>query len=198
MLTPGNIFLKRCFDLFFSTLGIVVFFVPVLILILLSTISLNKWGLFRQVRIGKNGKRFWIFKIRTMTGDSDLESITVSGDPRIDRFGAWLRRTRLDEMPQLLNVWLGDMSLVGPRPDVPGYADKLLGDDRIILKVRPGITGPATLKYRNEEQILSEADDPVWYNDEIIWKDKTKINKDYVCNWSFSKDLRVLRDTFFT
>ncbi len=104
----------------------------------------------------------------------------------------------MDEIPQLWNVLIGDMSLVGPRPDVPGYADKLTGEDRLILNVRPGITGPATLKYRDEEQLLARHDDPKKYNDEVIWKDKVEINKEYVKNWSFKNDLRILWDTFFS
>ena len=124
-------------------------------------------------------------------------SVTVKNDPRINSLGKFLRRTKLDEIPQFWNVFIGDMSLVGPRPDVPGYADKLRGEDRMILTVRPGITGPATLKYRNEEQILALQNDPKKYNDEMIWKDKVEINKEYVKNWSFKNDLRILLDTFF-
>ncbi len=130
--------------------------------------------------------------------DGEFDSITLENDPRINNYGKILRRTKLDELPQLWNVLIGDMSLVGPRPDVPGYADKLEGEDRIILSIRPGITGPATLKYRNEEEILAEKGDPWRYNDEVIWKDKVEINKMYIKNWSFKNDIRILLDTFFS
>ena len=202
MLTTRDYFVKRCFDLFISLISTLIFLVPVLVLVLLSTISYMKWGLFRQVRIGRDGKQFWIYKIRTMDSDdenggNELERIVIKGDPSVNRFGAWLRRTKLDEIPQFWNVLIGDMSLVGPRPDVSGYADKLTGDDRVILSVRPGITGPATLKYRDEEQLLARHDNPKKYNDEVIWKDKVEINKQYVKNWSFKNDLQILLDTFF-
>ena len=198
MLTHKDVVLKRSFDVFFSFLGVLIFLIPTLILIIVSTISFNKFGLFRQLRIGMYGKSFWMYKIRTMEGEGKNDTITVENDPRINRFGGYLRRTKLDEIPQLWNVFIGDMSFVGPRPDVPGYADNLTGDDRIILSVKPGITGPATLKYRNEEQILAAQNDPRRYNDEVIWKDKVEINKRYLKNWSFQNDIRILLETFFS
>ena len=198
MLTHKDVVLKRSFDVFFSFLGVLIFLVPTLILIIVSTISFNKFGLFRQVRIGLHGKKFWILKIRTMEADDESGSVIVENDPRINKIGKYLRKTKLDEVPQLWNVLIGDMSMVGPRPDVPGYADTLTGDDRVILTVRPGITGPATLKYRNEEQILGAQKDPRAYNDEVIWKDKIEININYVKNWSFENDIRILLDTFFS
>jgi lipopolysaccharide/colanic/teichoic acid biosynthesis glycosyltransferase len=197
MLTHKDVVVKRSFDIFFSFLGLLIFLIPILILVFISTISFKKIGLFRQVRIGMNGKSFWIYKIRTMGGEVENDTITVDKDPRINRFGGYLRRTKLDEIPQLWNVLIGDMSFVGPRPDVPGYADTLTGHDRLILTVRPGITGPATLKYRNEEQILAGQKDPVQFNDQIIWKDKIEINKDYIKNWTFRNDIRCLIDTLF-
>jgi lipopolysaccharide/colanic/teichoic acid biosynthesis glycosyltransferase len=115
--------------------------------------------------------------------------VTTAGDSRITVSGRWLRRYKIDELPQLWNVLKGDMSLVGPRPDVEGYADRLEGDERIVLSVRPGITGPASLKYRNEEEILASVDDPVRYNDEVIWPDKVKMNMEYIREWSFGKDI---------
>lgn len=132
-----------------------------------------------------------------MAESEDPSQITLKNDPRITVFGKILRRYKLDELPQLINVILGDMSLVGPRPDIPGYADKLKGADRLILKVRPGITGPATLKYKNEEELLSQQSDPKRYNDEVIWKDKVQINKEYIENWSLKEDLRIILKTFF-
>ena len=122
-------------------------------------------------------------------------TITASGDPRITRVGGLLRKSKLDELPQLFNILLGHMSFVGPRPDVPGYADRLEGEDRVILTVRPGITGPATLKYRNEEDLLASCDDPEKYNDQVIYPDKVRINRMYVLEYSFSKDVGYLLQT---
>ena len=138
-----------------------------------------------------------MYKIRSMSVNDEIATITLKNDARITRFGHFLRRYNLDELPQLFNVFIGNMSLVGPRPDVPGYADSLQGDDRIILEVRPGITGPATLKYKNEESLLMEQKNPRQYNDEVIWKDKVDINKKYIENWSLIGDTRILIKTFF-
>lgn len=198
MMSKRDIVLKRSFDVSFSVIGLLVFTIPIIILVIISTISFQKFGLFRQIRIGLHGKKFWIYKIRSLEDDDESDSVTVLNDPRINSYGKILRKTKLDEIPQLWNVLIGDMSLVGPRPDVPGYADKLTGEDSLILNVRPGITGPATLKYRDEEQLLARHDDPKKYNDEVIWKDKVEINKEYVKNWSFKNDLRILWDTFFS
>ena len=153
--------------------------------------------LFRQERIGKDGKPFRLVKFRTMTGDQVGDTVTVAGDPRVTPLGAWLRRNKLDELPELWNVLVGDMSFVGPRPDVPGYADALTGDDREILWLRPGITGPASLKYRNEEELLATVDDPKRYNDEVIFPDKVRINRYYLHHWSFWMDIRILWATVF-
>jgi lipopolysaccharide/colanic/teichoic acid biosynthesis glycosyltransferase len=122
-------------------------------------------------------------------------TVTVRGDKRITPLGAHLRCWKLDELPQFWNVLKGDMSVVGPRPDVPGYADKLTGDDRIILTIRPGVTGPATLKYRNEEEILAQQPDLKRYNNEVIFPDKVRINKEYVDNYSFMRDIRYIIKT---
>ena len=130
-----------------------------------------------------------------MTPVHSGSSISVAGESRITPLGAILRRYKLDELPELWNVLCGDMSLVGPRPDVPGYADKLSGNDRGILELKPGITGPATLKYRNEEQILAAQDDPQKYNDEIIFPDKVKINLSYLSNHTFIGDLKIIMQT---
>ena len=197
-MSKRDIVLKRSFDVSISVTGLIVSSIPIIILVIISTISFQKFGLFSQVRIGLYGKKFWIYKIRSLEVDNDSDSIIVDNDPRINPYGKFLRKTKLDEIPQLWNVLIGDMSLVGPRPDVSGYADTLTGEDRLILNVRPGITGPATLKYKNEEQLLARYDDPKKFNDEVIWKDKVEINREYVKNWSFKKDLRILWDTFFS
>ena len=150
-----------------------------------------------QTRIGKNGKPFRICKFRTMYEQAKGNSVTIAKDPRVTRIGHWLRHSKVDCLTELINVFIGQMSLVGPRPDVPGYADQLQGDDRRILQLRPGITGPASIKYRNEEELLAQQDDPKWYNDNVIWPDKVKINLDYLNNWSFFGDIRLIFQTVF-
>ena len=154
--------------------------------------------MYRQVRIGKDAKPFRIFKIRTMTeGAEKKDTISIANDERTLPFGRWLRESKVDTFLELINILIGDMSFVGPRPDVPGYADKLEGDDRIILKMRPGLTGPASIKYRHEDRILAEQDNPQQYNDEVIWPDKVKINKEYYENWSLWLDITILWKTVF-
>ena len=142
--------------------------------------------LFKQVRIGKNGIPFTLYKFR---------SIPI-GSTKPNAWGRFLRRTKIDELPQIINLLKGDMVLIGPRPDLPGYADQLTGSDRIILKVKPGITGLASLKYRNEEQLLSQQLDPLQYNDEVIWPDKVRINKWYLNNRTLNIHLIILFSTF--
>ena len=190
--------LKYLFDRLFALLGLVILS-PVLLVVALLIRTKMPDGpvLFRQERIGKDGKPFRILKFRTMEGDQSGVSVSVAGDPRVTPLGAWLRRHKLDELPELWNVLLGEMSFVGPRPDVPGYADKLQGDDREILRLRPGITGPATLKYRNEEDLLATVDDPVRYNDEVIYPDKVRINRYYLHHGSLWTDIRILWATVF-
>lgn len=138
--------------------------------------------LFKQTRIGKNGQPFTIYKLRSIPKDASQPNA----------WGAFLRKYKIDELPQLLNILKGEMTLVGPRPDVPGYADKLVGDDRIILQLKPGITGLASLKYRNEEEILSQQPNPLQYNDEVIWPDKVRINKWYAQNRTFIMDAQII------
>ncbi|MBK4730630.1 sugar transferase [Oxynema sp. CENA135] len=190
---------KRFFDLIVSFLGLLVATIPMVLIAILILIDSGSSVLFTQSRVGKDGKIFQINKFRTMRVlQTNSSTITVSGDARITPIGRYLRRWKLDELPQLWNVLVGDMSLVGPRPDVPGYADKLEGDARKILSVRPGITGPATLAYRNEEEILDNVDDPVKYNDEVIYPDKVRLNLEYIQNCSFSKDLYYIWKTIFS
>lgn len=153
--------------------------------------------IFSQKRIGLNGKVFIMYKYRTMIMNNIGSSITVAGEKRVTTFGTFLRKYKLDELPELWNVLKADMSFVGPRPDVSGYANKLEGDDIIILSFRPGITGPASLKYRNEEELLSMVNDPIKYNDVIIYPDKIKINKMYIEDWSFWLDLKIIILTIF-
>ena len=148
--------------------------------------------LFVQQRVGKNGKLFNCHKFRSMTVGHGGSSVSVAGEARITPLGAVLRKYKLDELPELWDVFIGTMSFVGPRPDVPGYADKLQGEERIILTLRPGITGPATLKYRNEEELLAKVTDPQKYNDEVIYPDKVRINRYYAEHYSFIKDIQMI------
>ena len=148
--------------------------------------------IFRQTRVGRNGKLFTMYKFRSMTVNHEGSSVSVAGESRITPLGAKLRHYKLDELPELWNVLIGDMSFVGPRPDVPGYADQLQDTDREVLKLRPGITGPASLKYRNEEDLLATKPDPKRYNDEVIFPDKVRINLYYLHHYSFVKDIEMI------
>ena len=148
--------------------------------------------IFKQKRVGRNGKLFTMYKFRSMTVGHGGSSVSVAGESRITPLGSKLRHYKLDELPELWNVLIGDMSFVGPRPDVPGYADQLKGDDREVLKLRPGITGPASLKYRDEEDLLAEQSDPQKYNDEVIFPDKVRINRYYLHHYSFIKDIQMI------
>lgn len=148
--------------------------------------------IFKQKRVGRNGNLFTMYKFRSMTIGHGGSSVSVAGESRITPLGAKLRHYKLDELPELWNVLIGDMSFVGPRPDVPGYADQLKGKDRDVLKLRPGITGPASLKYRDEEDLLAKQSDPQKYNDEVIFPDKVRINLYYLHHYSFIKDIEMI------
>jgi len=188
--------LKRTFDVVAALAGLVLTSPLVLIGWVAATVSTRRNGLFRQQRVGRGGEPFEVLKLRTMRAVPGHQStVTTSGDARITRVGAWLRRYKIDELPQLVNVLRGEMSLVGPRPDVPGFADLLTGDDRVVLTVRPGITGPAALAYRHEEEILATVSDPERHNREVIWPEKVRINRQYVETWTFSGDLACLLAT---
>ncbi len=184
---------KWYFDRLASLFGLIVV-LPLLIIVAILIKYRMPGGsiLFTQYRVGRHGKRFVMYKFRTMTMVHSNSSISVAGENRITRFGAILRRTKIDELPELWNVLKGDMSFVGPRPDVPGYADKLEGDDRVMLELRPGITGPASLKYRNEEEILAKVENPKEYNDKVIFPDKVRLNCYYYHHYSFIKDIQMI------
>ena len=187
---------KRGFDIFLALLGIVLTFWIMLIAFIIASIETQSFGIFMQKRVGRYGKLFWVYKIKTMQEVEGINStITTADDMRITKSGKFFRETKIDELPQLFNVLFGTMSFVGPRPDVEGYADRLSGEDRIILSIRPGITGPASLKYKNEEQILAKQSNPKHYNDTVIWPDKVAINKEYIKNWSFKKDIGYIIKT---
>lgn len=150
---------------------------------------------YKQKRIGRHGKPFTIYKFRTMINRHNSSPVSVKGQARITPLGAVLRKYKLDVLPELWNVLIGDMSFVGPRPDVPGYADKLTGKDRLILSVKPGITGPASIKYANEEELLSGQSDPIAYNDKVIFPDKVRINLAYMKHRDFWLDLKIIITT---
>ncbi|MDH2206384.1 sugar transferase [Empedobacter sp. GD03644] len=187
--------LKNIFDYILALILLIFLVGLIVLLIIISSIDTNEFGVFTQKRIGKNGRFFKIYKIRTIKGIS--KSTITTNQHQITKIGKILRDYKLDELPQLFNILKGEMSFVGPRPDVAGYADKLIGEDRLMLKVKPGITGPAQLKYRNEDEVLSNVEDPIQYNDEILWPDKVKINVEYVKNWSFRQDLIYMFQTIF-
>lgn len=197
-LSPAQAFLKRSFDLTIASVGIITVWWLILLTWLGSTLDTRSNGFFIQERVGQHGRRFRVVKIKTMRPDTSLTTtVTRSGDPRITPLGRFFRKTKLDELPQLWNVLLGQMSFVGPRPDVPGFADALAGSDRGVLSLRPGITGPATLAYRDEEELLAAQPDPERYNREVIYPDKVRLNLEYIRDWSLLGDIRYILQTVF-
>ena len=199
--------LKYLFDRIVSFIGLL-FLWPVLVVvaILIKVKMPGGSAFFVQKRVGKDGKLFDCHKFRTMTVRHNGSTVSVAGDSRITPFGAVLRHYKLDELPGLWDVLIGRMSFVGPRPDVPGYADALTGDDREVLKLRPGITGPATLKYRLEDEMIAEyvnqkkkegdtreaQEIAIEYNDNVIYPDKVRINRYYLHHYSFVKDIQMI------
>lgn len=213
-------FLKFIFDRMAALFGLLLLWPVLLIVAILVKIKMPGGpAFFVQKRVGKGGKLFTCHKFRTMTVKHSGSTVSVAGDSRITPFGAKLRHYKIDELPGLWDVMIGNMSFVGPRPDVPGYADKLTGDDRDVLKLRPGITGPATLKYRVEDEMMAgfladikaerkvelgnavlpdnvnqmtDQEIAVWYNDNVIYPDKVRINCYYYRNYSFIKDIQMI------
>ena len=210
-------FLKWIFDRLVALIGLLFLWPVLLIVAILVKVKMPGGpAFFVQKRVGMDGKLFNCHKFRTMTVKHNGSTVSVAGDSRITPFGAKLRHYKLDELPGLWDVLIGKMSFVGPRPDVPGYADKLTGDDRDVLKLRPGITGPATLKYRLEDEMIAEfiskikneklkvkngleipqgltdQELAVWYNDNIIYPDKVRLNCYYYRNYSFIKDIEMI------
>lgn len=174
--------LKRIFDIFFSIICIVSTIYIIVIFLLIAVCDTKTNGIFTQKRIGKNGVPFTIYKFRTINPRTET----------ISPFGKFLRKYKIDEVPQLVNVLIGDMSFVGPRPDIEGYYDKLEGENRKIIELKPGITSLASIKYSNEEEILKSVDNPIEYNDEVIFPDKVKMNLDYYYNKSMGLDLKII------
>lgn len=190
--------IKRFFDLTSSFIGILVL-LP-LMLVISIVIKLDSKGpvFFKQKRVGKDGKLFTMIKFRSMSiVQKSKSTVSVKGDVRITKVGAFIRKYKFDELPELWNVLVGQMSIVGPRPDVKGFADELQGEDRLILELRPGITGPASLKYANEEELLSHQENPEKYNNEVIFPDKVRINLDYYYNQNLILDLKIIFATIF-
>lgn len=171
--------MKRIFDVILSILLLTIFSWLLIFLYLLSSIDTLNNGLFTQLRIGQFGKKFLIFKFRTYRNN------------KITRIGRFTRRYKFDELPQLLNILIGNMSFVGPRPDLEGYYDLLEGEERNILKLKPGLTSWASIKYSNEEELLEKQEFPLKYNDEVIFPDKVKMNLEYYYNQSFKEDLKI-------
>jgi lipopolysaccharide/colanic/teichoic acid biosynthesis glycosyltransferase len=185
--------IKRVFDVFFACIGILILGWLILIMAIISKIFIKGNGFFKQKRVGQYGKLFTIYKIETIHPEEAKKE-----NPQITKLGTFIRKHKIDEFPQLWNVFNGTMSFVGPRPDIAGFADKLEGEAKIILNVKPGITGPATLHFRNEEELLATQENPEAYNKEVIWPQKIAINIQYVNKYRFTKDIRYLYKTLFS
>lgn len=184
---------KYLFDRIMAFVGLVVLSPILFVVWILIRIKMPDGpAVFTQKRVGKGGKLFTMCKFRSMSAHHSGSTVSVAGESRITPLGAKLRRYKLDELPELWNVFIGDMSFVGPRPDVPGYADKLEGDDRRVLQLRPGITGPASLKYRDEEVLLAAQANPQEFNDKVIYPDKVRINLYYLDHYSFVTDIKMI------
>ena len=181
---------KRTFDFSAALAGLVVLSPLMLVLAVLVRATSSGPALFIQARVGRQGRVFRCAKFRTMcTGAQAQGTVTTAADARVTPLGRFLRRWKLDELPQLWNVLAGRMSFVGPRPDVPGYADRLQGDDRRILELRPGITGPATLLFRDEDRLLALAKNPQAFNDAVVYPEKVRLNREYLETGNFWRDL---------
>lgn len=187
---------KWLFDRIVSLVGLIILSPVLLVVAILIRVKMPDGPvLFKQERVGKGGKPFTIYKFRSMSVAHGGATISVAGESRITPLGAKLRRYKLDELPQLWNVFIGDMSFVGPRPDVQEWIDKLNEAEREVLSLRPGITGPASLKYNHEEELLQRAENPLAYYEEVIFPDKNRINLEYLHNWSFWRDIQYIFQT---
>ena len=182
---------KRLFDVFFSLALLLIFFWVIIIVWIIAVIDTHSNGVFVQERIGRYGAKFKIYKIRTIRNStpSDLTSIS--------KIGKFFRKSKLDELPQLFNILKGDMSVVGPRPDISGYHDMLEGEERKILELKPGLTSLASIKYVNEEDLLAKQKEPSQYNNQVIFPDKVKMNLDYYYQRSFFWDIKIIWKTIF-
>ncbi len=191
-----QLLIKRFIDLVFSLL-VIIFLHPLMIItIIIQTIETRSFGVFTQKRVGKNGKEFNIYKIRTMKNDSKITTnVTARNDIRITKIGRFLRKSKIDELPQFINVLLGDMSVVGPRPDTPDFVNKLPNKDKFFLKMKPGITGLSSIFLIDEEKLLENANNPEEYNLKTIWPQKNSINKKYIDEWSILLDIKIIIKT---
>jgi len=189
MLNKRQLLVKAFFDYSFSFLLLIVFMPLIFIIAISIYFILGISPFFSQIRVGKKGKLFKIYKFRTLKNEREVMLFPPKSQSNFLNF---LRTSKLDELPQLLNIFCGQMSFVGPRPDIEGYADLLQGADRKLLLIKPGLTGPASLKYKNEDILLSQQQDPLKYNDTVIWPDKVQINLDYMANYTFSGDIAIL------
>lgn len=181
MLTSKQIFIKRLLDLIIAVLGLIILGPLILILILIVSVFTGENGMFVQKRVGQYGETFNIFKIKTFYKNN-----------KMSKYARFLRASKLDELPQLWNVVIGDMSVVGPRPDLKGFADELRGDKRVILSLKPGLTGPASLYFHNEEQLLNQVTQKDYYNKKIIWPKKIELNIDYINNYTLANDFKYI------
>ena len=189
---------KEIFDRFFAFIGLIVSLPVMLVIAVLIKIKMPDGPvIFKQQRVGQGGKLFTIYKFRTMKVNHSGSPISVAGEDRITPLGRFLRKYKLDELPEFWNILKGDMSFVGPRPDVPEYMLNLQGEDRKILELKPGLTGPATLKYANEEEILAKVENPKEYYDKVIFPDKVKINLNYYYNHNLWTDIKIILKTLF-
>lgn len=184
--------MKRSFDVISAFMALLLLMPLLLLVSLLIKLTMPGPVLFRQTRIGFGGRPFTIYKFRSMKVNRSKVSITLSSDNRITPLGRFLRRSKIDELPQLWNILRGDMSVVGPRPDVPGYSDKLQGSDQLLWTVRPGLTGLDSISYPDEETILDQQPDPQKYYDEVLWPDKVRLNLAYIKNRSFWMDIAII------
>jgi lipopolysaccharide/colanic/teichoic acid biosynthesis glycosyltransferase len=190
--------LKRCLDIIIATTGLAVVFVPGLLVACIIKLTSPGPVFFRQERMGRGSRPFWIYKFRSMVQDAPSRGklVTAGADPRITPVGRFLRAAKIDELPQLINVLVGDMSLVGPRPEVRKYVEMFQADYQDILRVRPGITDPASIKFRNEAEILGQANDPEKVYIEQILPEKIRLAREYVENPSICLDLMIILKTF--
>ncbi|PLW94075.1 MAG: glycosyl transferase [Marinilabiliales bacterium] len=189
---------KRFFDIIFSLLAILILFVPGIIIAFLIIITSKGSAFYRQERVGRNGKSFGILKFRTMYKNSDRKGLLTVGkkDPRITRIGYFLRRSKMDELPQFLNIFAGDMSFVGPRPEVKKYVELYSEEQRLILSIRPGLTDYASIRYFDENTILAQYDDPEKAYIEKVMPDKLKLNLEYIRKMNVVTDMGILLKTF--
>lgn len=195
-MTLTDRFIKRTIDIGGALFGLALLWPIILGSSMVARFDTGKSGFFWQKRIGLNGKPFYLIKIRTMRDIPGHHStVTTNHDPRITPIGRWLRKSKFDELPQLFNILIGDMSFVGPRPDVEQFTGHLVGEDAVILSIRPGITGPASIKYRFEEELLSTVANPEDYNRDVIFPDKIRINKQYISEYRIRNDIIYLLQT---